>query len=119
MSRIYQDYEFVVAEASNRPVLQLLGLVFDDDGDDAPGVVYMQFADTLEWHRFFVQAHIGFWETYDDATIQEEFDDANENGDRLVDYGPLVGGLPRGLTSACSYVGEFDAANIRLTFDNG
>jgi len=118
MTRGYQDYTFDVHEIADRMLERLVASVFDDSLDNAPCVVFAKCFGDTEWHRFFVQAHIGFWDMYDDATIEAEFQECADDGGRLVDYGPLVGGLPRRLRSAAAFVGDFDASVIRLTFDN-
>lgn len=118
MTRGYQDYAFDVHEIADRVLERLVASVFDDSLDDAPCVVFAKCIGDTEWHRFFLQAHIGFWGMYDDATIDTEFQECVDDGGRLVDYGPLVGGLPRRLRTAAAFVGDFDASVIRLTFDN-
>lgn len=117
--REYQDYAFVVREAENRVITRLVGSVFGESPDTSPCVVFARFADPPEWHRFFVQAHIGFWEIWDDAKIEEELEECLDAEGRIVDFASMVGGLPRLLHSAKSMVGKFDASNIRLMFDNG
>lgn len=119
MPREYQDYSFVVREVADRVMTRLVGSVFGKSPDTSPCVVFARFADPPEWHRFFVQAHIGFWETWDDATIEDELDECVDDEGRVVDFAPMVGGLPQQLRSADSIVGTFDASNIRLIFDNG
>lgn len=119
MPRQYQDYTFVVREVEDRVMMRLVGSVFGKSPDTSPCVVFARFADPPEWHRFFIQAHIGFWETWDDETIEDELDECLDDEGRVVDFAPMVGGLPQKLRSADSIVGTFDAPHIRLIFDNG
>jgi hypothetical protein len=118
MAREYQDCNFVVAQAEGRQVSQLIGAVAHDASDLAPCVVFARLDDPDEWHRFFLQAQIAFWETWDDNTIAEEMDDYKGEDVRLVDYAQAVGGLPLRIKSAVAFADAEDLTHIRILFDN-
>ena len=118
MPREYQDYNFVVAQVAGRRLTQLLGAVIDDAQDAAPCIVFARLDDPHEWHRFFLQAGIAFWEMWDDEKIKEEMDDYNGDDVRLVDYAQLIGGLPMRIEKAIAFADVDDVTHIHLLFEN-
>jgi hypothetical protein len=100
MPREYQDYSFVVTQVAGRRVKRLVGAVINEASDTAPCVVFAQLDEPQEWHRFFLQARIAFWEVWDDQKIEEEMDDFNGDDVRLADYAQLIGGLPMRIETA-------------------
>ena len=83
MGRLFQDFSFVVSVVTDRPLLRLSGSVDPEDPNDTPIVVYALLDTPLEWHRFFLDAGAGFWETCSAETVAEEHDD---DSIRIVDY---------------------------------
>lgn len=119
MPREYQDYSFVVTQVAGRRLKRLVGAVIVEASDTAPCVVFAQLDEPQEWHRFFLQARIAFWEIWDDQKIEEEMDDFNGDDVRLVDYAQLIGGLPMRIETAAAYADAEDLTHIKLLFENG
>ena len=119
MTRMFQDYNFSVDQVENSTATRLLGSVYDNDPDHQPCVVFLKTAGSTGWHRFFLQAQIGFWEFRSDATTEEEFDECFGDDGRLVDYGDWIGGMPQTLSKA--YANECDkgCTEIHLNFLDG
>lgn len=120
MARIYQDYSFDVVEVFGKTAESLLACVEDSDGDNKAIVVYLKLDSSKSWHRFFLQAQIGFWEVWDDTEIQEEFANFEGDGVHIVDYSNLVGGLPcRIIKALAREVGEASLTEIEVEFESG
>ena len=109
----------MVDEVADRVVTRLQGYVCCGESDHAPCIVYAQMEGESVWHRIFLQAQIAFWEITTDERRAEELRFGMEEGDRSVDYGPLIGGLPQVLRVAEAIETEEGATHIRLLFGNG
>ena len=96
----------------------MVGAVIDDANDATPCVVFVRLDEPREWHRFFLQARIAFWEIWDDEKIEHEMDDFNGDDVRLVDYARGIGGLPMPIETAIADADADDVTHIRFLFGN-
>jgi hypothetical protein len=119
MSRAYQDYSFRVAEVEGRSLSRLIGAVDKGKDERSPGVVFAEFDGADVWHRFFLQAQIAFWETWEGGSIECAFDELREDDFRLIDYSERVGGLPQRLISAEAFENADALTHLRLVLESG
>ena len=119
MSRKYQDYSFRVAEVEGRVLSRLMAVV-DEEGDElSPSIIFAKFDGEDVWHRFFLQAQIAFWETWEDAAMESQFVELTGDSYRLVDYSDRVGGLPQRLISATAFEDSDSLTRLRLVLESG
>lgn len=119
MSRAYQDYSFRVAEVEGRLLSRLIGAVDKGKDEHFPCVVFAEFDGAGVWHRFFLQAQIAFWETWEEGSIENTFDELRKDDFRLIDYSERVGGLPQRLISAAAFENADALTHLRLVLESG
>lgn len=119
MSRRYQDYSFRVAEVEGRSLTRLIGAVDKGKDERSPSVVFAEFDGADDWHRFFLQARIAFWETWEGGAVESAFDELREDDFRLIDYSERVGGLPQRLISAEAFENADAPTHLRLVLESG
>ena len=77
MNDAYNDRHFTVSRLAGRNLLRLCAAVDPDSPFGDPLIVYAKLDNPQEWHRFFLDTGVAFWDIYDDTTVADELSDTN------------------------------------------
>ena len=109
-----QDDSFELVEVAGRRLVQLCAATCPTEPDPCV-IVFARIDNPLEWHRFFLDAGISFWQTWPDEEIDEEIDDPYCD---VEEY--LSGLLPCTIVRAYADLEKgAHASRISLLLDNG
>ena len=75
MNRVHQDRHFTVSGINGRSLVRLCAAIEPDSADGDPIVIYACLDDPSEWHRFFLDTGVAFWDITSESDIADEFAD--------------------------------------------
>jgi hypothetical protein len=78
--RLFQDSEFEFNEFNGLKVERLI--VCESPETKEPMIVYIK-VETRNWHQYFLDAGIGFWETWDEIDFKDDSYDFIDSTDKF------------------------------------
>ncbi|WP_298321224.1 hypothetical protein [uncultured Aquimarina sp.] len=78
--RLYQDSEFEFNEFNGLKIEKLF--VCENPETKEPILIYIK-VENRNWHQFFLDAGIGFWENWDEIDIEDDSYDFTDSTDKF------------------------------------
>ena len=112
--RIENDSDFDMRECVGRAIESLVAYRCEGETPESVDVVGVLFHGAPYWHRFFLDAGIGFWEEWPAAQVFSDFDDCQRLD--MTRRWPISGA--RVIDAVCES-GSDSFSRFRWTLDRG